>query len=514
MVSGRGSGTASGAASWLAGTISFSLLALALAAVAGSAACGRAERPNVILIVSDDQGYADLGCQGVDEDVRTPNIDALAAGGVRMTNGYVTAPQCVPSRAGFLTGRYQNRFGVETNAKGPLPLAVTTIPERLSEAGYVTGMVGKWHLAPREKQLEWIQRRVPAATRATAREALMLISRSEFAPYEPGKRGFAYYFNGEMQTYRANYDLEGNDRDDGEFTDGKFRVDIQTEAALAFIRRHREEPFFLYLAYSAPHAPLEAPEEYLRRFRKELPKRRRYALAMIAAMDDGVGRILDTVREVGIEQRTLLFFMSDNGATLKMEKEDVPIREEKGAWNGSLNEPWLGEKGTLLEGGIRVPFIAYWRGVLPEGEVYGAPVISMDIAATALAVAAVGDGDRLDGVNLLPFITGRTDAVPHDALFWRWSGQAAVRSGRWKYLKLGDEREYLFDLGSDADERLNRMSTHPQVAAELAERLDAWMGELQPPGLMRGPTPTARRYLKFFLDRAVPPQPGGATRPQ
>jgi uncharacterized sulfatase len=295
--------------------------------------------------------------------------------------------------------------------------------------------------------------------------------------------------------------------------DGKFRVDIQTEAALAFIRRHREEPFFLYLAYSAPHAPLEAPEEYLRRFRKELPKRRRYALAMIAAMDDGVGRILDTVREAGIEQRTLLFFMSDNGATLKMEKEDVPIWEEKGAWNGSLNEPWLGEKGTLLEGGIRVPFIAYWRGVLPEGEVFEAPVISMDVAATALAVAAVGDGEPLDGVDLLPFITGRIDAVPHDALFWRWSGQAAVRSGRWKYLKLGDEQEYLFDLGSDANERLNRMTAHPLVAAELAKRLDAWMEELQPPGLMRGPTPTARRYLRFFLDRAVPPQPGGVTRP-
>ncbi|HID23095.1 MAG TPA: sulfatase, partial [Planctomycetaceae bacterium] len=279
---------------------------------------GAAEKPNVLVIFTDDQGYADLSCQGIRRDVRTPHIDALAAGGVRMTCGYVTAPQCVPSRAGLLTGRYQNRFGVEHN-KSPLDgfNAELTIAERLKKAGYVTGMTGKWHLGP-------------------AREIV--------------QHGFDFvYFKHSNGPAWANFDLDGHDRKPGPMNDGLYHIDANTAAACAFIRRHHDQPFFFYCAYRAPHVPLDPPQKYLKRFPGRMPERRRKALAMISAVDEGVGQILLTLRRYGLEQRTLVFFISDNGAPLKIHKLDAPGGGP--GWDGSLNDLLNGEKGMLTEGG-------------------------------------------------------------------------------------------------------------------------------------------------------------------
>ncbi|QDU40896.1 Arylsulfatase precursor [Maioricimonas rarisocia] len=430
-------------------------------------------RPNVIVIFSDDHGYADLSCQGVFDDVRTPHIDSLAAGGVRMTSGYVTAPQCVPSRAGLLAGQYQNRFGVESNG---VPLdgfnALQTIAERLKGAGYATGMTGKWHLGP--------QPQIPT-------------------------HGFddVYYKNANRPGW-ANFNLDGSDREPGPEDSKRYHLDVNSAAACAFIRRHHDEPFFFYCAYRAPHVPLDAPPKYLSRFPGEMPERRRKALAMISAMDDGVGQMLATLREHDLEERTLIFFIGDNGAPLKIHKHDAPGRGA--GWDGSLNDPLNGEKGMLSEGGIRVPFVAYWKGTLPAGLNYDHPVISLDVAATAVALAGLPADPQLDGVNLIPHLTGEEEAPPHETLFWRWISQSAVREGKWKYLR-GGAREYLFDLDADPEEKHDLLAEHPEIAARLEEKLAMWAGQLDPPGLeTREMSQTWESYFDFYLDgKPAPP---------
>ena len=406
------------------------------------------QRPNLILVLTDDQGYADLGCQGVVKDVKTPHIDALAADGVRFTRGYVTAPQCVPSRAGLLTGRYSSRFGVETNRSGPLPETEKTIGDRLRTAGYLTGMIGKWHL---DAGLG-----------------------PEFAP---GRRGFDEYFNGRMLSYQANHDLEGNEIPNAPQTirDERYRIDVQTDAAIAFLERRTanpQQPFFLYLAYFAPHLPFDRPEPYVARFRAVTDENRRMGLASIAAMDDGIGRIRRYLREHGMEENTLLFVISDNGAPTLAK-----------LWNGSLNDPMIGEKGMLTDGGIRVPFLAAWKGVLPPGQVENRAVSSLDVAATALALAGEKAVPELDGVNLLPLLTGKSAAAPHEFLFWRFRSQAAIFDGRWKLVFLFPDRWLLFDHSTNAPETNDVAPQYPEVVERLRSRLEAWAAEQKPPGL-------------------------------
>ena len=443
-------------------------------------------KPNVIVIFTDDQGWADVSCQGSVNDVRTPHIDRLAREGVRMTSGYVTAPQCVPSRAGILTGRYQQRFGVDHNGRGPLPRDVKTLPERLRQAGYVTGMVGKWHLEPNRTCTEWVAENLPRV--ATKPRGKLRIPPAKIAPYLPGRRGFSEFFLGQFSDYRANFDLQGASlRPEGEpVRTGQYRLDAQSNAAVAFIRRNKDRPFFLYLAYFAPHVPLEATQKYLSRFPGKMAERRRYGLAMISAMDDGVGNILDELQTHGIDRRTLVFFISDNGAPLKIHKTDLPITMRGGAWDGSLNDPWIGEKGMITEGGIRVPFIMRWKGVLPEGRVYEHPVISLDVAATALALAGRPSPSDLDGADLIPYLTGAKTGPPHQALYWRFWGQAAVRAGSWKYLYLAGGTQYLFDLASPQHERRNVIGDHRALAERLRGQLSRWTEGLHRPGLPRG----------------------------
>jgi arylsulfatase A-like enzyme len=452
-----------------------------------------ADRPNFIIIFTDDQGYADLGAHGIRDDVRTPNLDRLAREGAVFTDGYITAPQCSPSRAGLLTGRYQQRFGYDSITEGPLPLEEKTIADRLGAAGYVTGMAGKWHLEPNVVTVAWALKKDPALKtdnpeRVTMPRALQL-------PYGPGERGFQDFYWGELQKYLRNYDLEGRSLvPEGEdHTTKDDRVKKQTNAALAFLRRQDDaKPFFLYLAYYAPHVPLVATDEYLARFPDDMPERRRTGLAMIAAVDDGVGRILDLLEEKKMRDNTLVFFTSDNGAPLGAQQgkpmDDVlPVDKPGSAWDGSRNDPLNGEKGMLAEGGIRVPFLASWPGRIEAGTVWKKPVIALDIAATINAAAGLPPDAALDGVDLLPLLAAGEEKAPSRDLYWRFWNQAAVRSGDWKFLRAGGNRKMLFDLARDRGEQKNVIADHPDIASELEAKLAAWADEMSPPGLPEGP---------------------------
>jgi len=298
--------------------------------------------------------------------------------------------------------------------------------------------------------------------------------------------------------------LEGKDVRPVQYQGGGYHIDVCSTFASSFIERFKDRPFFFYLSYRAPHVPLDPPEKYLARFPEDMPKRRRKALAMISAMDDGVGRIMQTLRRHRIEEKTLIFFISDQGAPLMIHKYDAP--GDGPGWNGSLNEPLNGEKGMLSEGGIRIPFLAYWKDTIPGGQTYDQPVISLDVAATAIELAGIDPDPILDGVNLIPYLTGRQDSAPHERLFWRWNSQAAIREGKWKYLKAGT-RTYLFDIDKDKEEKRNLIEQHPEVTASLRAKLSAWAEGLTPPGIGRkGLAMRLRTYYDFYLDgKPAPP---------
>jgi arylsulfatase A-like enzyme len=217
-----------------------------------------------------------------------------------------------------------------------------------------------------------------------------------------------------------------------------------------------------------------------------MPERRRYALAMISAIDDGVGSILAKLREHGLEKNTLVIFTSDNGAPLKITRPDTPVTGDPGGWDGSLNDPWVGEKGMLSEGGIRVPMTFTWPGTLPAGKIYAQPVSSLDFAATANALAGLPADPQLDGVNVVPFFTGKSTGAPHASLCWRFWGQAAIREGRWKYLSAGKLGEFLFDMDSPNPEAKNLIASQPDQAAAMRKKLETWTQQFDPPGIPTG----------------------------
>jgi arylsulfatase A-like enzyme len=418
------------------------LLALYFGVVTRSLA---SHKPNIIVILADDLGYADVSCNG-SQDMATPRIDALAASGVRCTAGYVTHPYCSPSRAGLLTGRYQQRFGHEANpafephnvALG-LPVTETLFPALLQKVGYRTAAIGKWHLG-------------------AAR------------PFHPNARGFDHFFGflGGTHDYFAS-DVESRrpeitgllDRN-GEvvsFT-GYLTTALGLEAA-RFIREHRSEPFFLYLPFNAPHTPLQATDELLRRHPTLTGARQKYA-ALVSGLDDEVGRVLDTLAETQLAERTLVFFLSDNGGT--------PAHGN--------NSPLRGCKGTTFEGGVRVPFVVSWPGTLPAGKIYDRPVSALDIAATTLALAGAGQPERgLDGVSLLPYLTGTVQTAPHETLFWRVSGgwDYAVRHDSLKLCKPGLEvRTSLFDLTADLSEKHDLATSRQAEHTRLQTLYESW----------------------------------------
>lgn len=420
-----------------------------------------AQKPNILIIVADDLGYADLGFQG-GKDIPTPHIDSIAAGGARFTNGYVSGPYCSPTRAGLLTARYQQRFGHEFNPGGEgggggngtgLPLSETTIANRLKEAGYVTGLVGKWHLGAGPK-------------------------------HHPQQRGFDEFFGflGGAHTYFNKQEaslLRGTTK----ITEPDYLTDAFGREAVSFIERHQKQPFFLYLAFNAVHTPMEANNDRLARFSSISSKSRQTYAAMLSAMDDSVGKVLNALKNAKLEESTLIFFISDNGGPT-MQGTTI---------NASSNAPLRGSKRTTLEGGIRVPFLIHWKGHIPAGTVYENPVIQLDIQPTALAAAGitVKPDWKFDGVNLLPYITGTTKGQPHDTLYWRLGEQNAIRQGDWKlvqYDRAADNESSrsvtspkLYNLKDDIGESRDLAATNPEKVAELEKQLKVWSKELANP---------------------------------
>ncbi|TWU55599.1 sulfatase-like hydrolase/transferase [Rubripirellula reticaptiva] len=419
--------------------------------------CRADDRPNIVLIMADDMGYADAGFTGA-TDIQTPNLDALAASGVTFTNGYVTHPYCGPSRAGLLSGRYQHRFGFETNpAYDPsnpymgIDPNETLFPKRLQQAGYRTGVIGKWHLG--------------AA-----------------APFHPNNRGFDYFYGflGGGHDYfkidlrepvKEGYTqaLERNGKP--AIFDGYLTTALSNDA-VNFIQSSNEEPFFLYLAFNAPHSPLQAPADAIAKYSHiKDEKRRRYA-AMVDTMDAGIGMVINALDTQGIRDNTLVFFLSDNGGPQSSKQQPT-----KG--NGSSNSPFRGGKGNLYDGGIHVPFIASWPAQIEQGGVYDRPVISLDIAATAVALASSKSSPAkgMEGVNLIPLLQQSNENSPHDFLYWREGGTrwSILNSDRTKHvLDSAAGKPELFHLPSDVSEQVNRVNDEQSLAKELHAKWLAW----------------------------------------
>jgi len=417
-----------------------------------SALCA-ADRPNILLIVGDDMGYGDVGFHGC-KDIPTPHLDALAAAGVRCTNGYVTGPYCSPTRAGLLVGRQQNRFGHEFNPGGGsgLPLTETLLPQHLAPAGYVTGMVGKWHLGAKPEQT-------------------------------PPSRGFAEFF-GFLGGAHSYFNAGGIVRGSEPVKEMDYTTDAFGREACAFVRKHAGQPWFLYLAFNAVHTPMDATDERLAKFASISDKRRRTYAAMMSAMDDNIGRVRQALKESGQEGRTLVFFISDNGG---------PTMNGT-TMNGSSNAPLRGSKRTTLEGGVRVPFLVAWPGRLKPG-VFDAPVVQLDLHATALAAAGVAPKAewKLEGVDLLPYLEGANKAAPHAALFWRFGDQMAVRQGDWKLVRYDGNADTnagrrqpvtaarLYDLSKDIHEDKDLAAEQPEKVKQLQALWDEWnRGNVKP----------------------------------
>jgi len=411
--------------------------------------------PNIIVFFTDDHGFADLGIAGLEADVLTPHTDSLARDGTLFTRGFVTAPQCSPSRAGLLTGMYQGRFGHETNLDGPLAPEMVTLAERLRDAGYRTGMAGKWHLGIDQNNRD----KFPEGVDET--------------PYSAQGQGFDEFFEGERHVFRASHQANGTQVAAGTpVRDDRFRVDAASEWGQAFIRRNAARPFFLYLPYFAPHVPLEAPDADRELFSSTSNETRRTALAMLHAMDRGVGQIREELAARGLTENTLIIYAGDNGA---------PITPR--AWNGSLNTPLAGEKGMLTDGGLRVPYIVTWPEQLPAGEVYNELASTLDIAATALAVAGVDVPADIEGKDLLPTLRDPAKPPLRTALYWRFKTQAAIRTDAWKLITLGDGQRLLYSTRDDQPEGENLASAYPEVVEALEAKLASWAATLSPPGI-------------------------------
>jgi arylsulfatase A-like enzyme len=421
------------------------------------ASISAADRPNIIVIVGDDMGYIDIGAQG-GKQIPTPHIDSLAKNGVRCSSGYVSGPYCSPTRAGLMTGRYQQRFGHEFNP-GPatdtsiefgLPLSETTIAEVLKGEGYATGMVGKWHLGHADR-------------------------------FHPMSRGFEEYF-GFLGGAHSYFDAaDGKARKGGApggmlrgrmpIEEKEYLTDAFGREAVAFIDRKAKDtgkPFFLYLAFNAVHAPMQATDDRLGKFASIDDEKRRQYAAMMSAMDDAIGAVLGKLADVGMDRNTLIFFISDNGGPQ--------------LHNASDNGPLRGNKASTWEGGVRVPYLVQWPARLPAGKTYEEPVIQLDVFPTILAAAGIETrlANRLDGVNLLPHWEGTITDAPHPSLFWRFGRQMAIRMGDWKLTKAADGGG-LFNLASDIGEKKDLSAEKPGKLKELTAAYEAWNKELRSP---------------------------------
>ncbi len=442
------------------------LVAVAAAALLIAAPVQAADgKANVIVFLADDTGYVDIGVQGC-KDIPTPNIDSIAKNGVRCTNGYVSCPYCSPTRAGLLTGRYQTRFGHEFNEGRVsrelfgLPLTEKTIADRLKPLGYLTWAVGKWHLGYNDER-------------------------------RPMKRGFDEFY-GTLANTPYFQPMLVDSRVSPDPQQVVYHTYYTTNAfgdrASELVKSAKGKPFFLYLPFNANHVPNQATEEYLQMFPKIEDKNRKLYAAMMTAMDDAIGKVLKAVRDAGQEENSLIFFLSDNGGPMT-----------KMGQNGSNNKPLKGQKGDTWEGGIRVPFLVQWKGKLPAGKVYEQPVISLDILPTAVAAAGgtVDPSWKIDGVDLMPYLSGKNAAAPHDTLYWRFGPQWAVRKGDWKLVRGFDYVAHpegqppvhetkatppqLHNLKDDIGEAKDVAAANPGKVQELQAAWNAWNKEQREP---------------------------------
>ena len=396
------------------------------------------KKPNLLIFYADDLGYGECGVYGC-KDIPTPNIDTLAKNGIKFSQGYVAATYCSPSRAGLMTGRYPTRFGHEFNAVARvsgLSLKETTLPQRLKGLGYATCAVGKWHLG-------------------------------QSSEYRPTNRGFDEFLGTLNNTpffHPTNFidtrvSNEVQKIEDPDF----YTTDEYAKRANDWIRQRKEEPWFLYLPFNAQHAPLEAPKKYLDRFPNLTDKRKIFA-AMMSAMDDAIGSVMETVRNKGQEENTMVFFIGDNGGPTQSTTSN----------NGVLR----GFKMNTFEGGPRVPFIAQWKGTFPAGKTYDNPVMNLDVLPTILTAAGakVDPSWNLDGVDLTPFVTGKNVERPHQNMFWRFGEQWGVRSGDWKLVvsKGGSGNPELYNLANDVGESKDLAAKESAKVSELQKLYDAW----------------------------------------
>lgn len=445
--------------------------------------------PNVVLIVADDLGYGELGCYGGTE-IPTPNLDALARRGVRLTNGYVTAPYCAASRAALMTGVYQTRFGFEFNPIGArnedpeigLPTRMNTIADHLRRAGYATSLIGKWHLGGTAKYHP--QRRgfdeffgftheghyfVPPPyknhTTWLRRRALPLGGRGRWTSPD-GKMIWTTHMGGNEPAYDTNNPIV---RGSQPVNEGRNLTEAFTREACDFIRRHESQPFFLYLAYNAVHSPLQARDDYMAKFAHIDDIQRRIFAGMLAHMDDGIGEVIQQLEASDLTENTLIIFLSDNGGpTKELTSSNAPLRDGK---------------GSVYEGGLRVPFIVSLPGTLPEGRVVDVPITSMDAVVTALEMCTAKPRVSFDGTNVLPQLVGDSEAHPHEAIYWRLGKRQAMRAGRWKIardLRRSAEWE-LYDLDEDIAEEYNLAEEMPDEVKRLGEMWQRWSDEQSDP---------------------------------
>ncbi|MDT0551850.1 sulfatase-like hydrolase/transferase [Urechidicola vernalis] len=422
------------------------LSALCLILTVNLQAQSKSEKPNFIIILADDLGYGDLGYTG-SKQIKTPHIDALAKDGVIFTEGYVSAPVCGPSRAGLMTGKNQVNFGFDNNPIVDLPqfdenyvgvpVEEKMLSERLTELGYVNGLIGKWHLGEVEK-------------------------------FHPTNRGFQEfwgylagghnYFPEPTNNSRYSRPIISNYKIPQPIT---YITDDKGDECVDFIKRHKDEPFFLYASFNAPHAPMQATKEDLKLYEHIKDEKRRTYAGMVHRLDVNVGRIMAELKKQGIYENTVVVFLSDNGG---------PCTN-----NASINAPFNGQKGILLEGGIRVPFIISHPEKLKRG-VYNKTITALDLTPTfvALAGGSIDEEDKLDGINIYPYITQKINGNPHETLMWRFTISAGIRKGNWKLVRLPDRLPLLFNIDKDPSEQHNVASENWDMVSELLKELGDW----------------------------------------
>lgn len=432
------------------------------------------EQPNIIFLFSDDAGYADFGFHG-SKVMKTPNLDKLAKEGVKFTQGYVTDATCGPSRAGLITGKYQQRFGYQEinvpnymsenskflgNDMG-LPLDQKTIADYLKKLGYKNAVYGKWHLGNADR-------------------------------FHPLKRGFDefYGFRGGARSYFPYKNFNGVHHDNkmernfGNFEEPKeYVTDVLADEAIAFMEKNKKNPFFIYVAFNAVHTPMHATEEDLAKF-PNLKGKRKEVAAMTLALDRACGKILDKLKELGLDDNTIIVFSNDNGGPTDK--------------NASLNLPLSGTKSNHLEGGLRVPYVIKWSKKLKAGSVYKYPVSTFDLLPTFYAAGGgdVKDLEDIDGVNLIPYVNGVNKERPHEDLFWKKEARAVYRQNDWKLIRFADRPAELYDVSKDITEQNNLASQHPERVKKMFKKLFAWeLTQERPLWMLK------QKFEKYDIDR-------------